>query len=45
MRFEAEADIATRAWPLEFQLIAAPGALRGLGSSAHGLVVADGRVR
>jgi hypothetical protein len=37
-----EAGIATRAWPLKFQLLAALGALRGLGSSVHGLVVADG---
>jgi hypothetical protein len=29
---------ATRARPLEFQSVAALGALRGLGSSAHGLV-------
>jgi hypothetical protein len=37
-----EAGIATRAWPLKFQLLAALGALRGLGRSVHGLVVADG---
>jgi hypothetical protein len=40
-----EAGIATRAWPLNFQLLAALGALRRLGSSVHGLegpVVADG---
>jgi hypothetical protein len=37
-----EAGIATRAWPLQCQLLAVLGALRGLGSSVHGLVVADG---
>jgi hypothetical protein len=37
-----EAGIATRAWPLKCQLIAALCALRGLSSSVHGLVVADG---